>query len=187
MKGSMRQMRRPSLPPINENIRAHRVQLITHDGTNMGVVPIEQALEYARLVGLDLVVITDKGPEGVPITKVMDYGKSQYEKKKKQTEARKTQQTIQVKEVKFRPGIGEHDYQTKFKRIVDFLNDGKRVKVSLFFRGRENINRVERGGTFFKRVTSTFDTLGLTDQLIIDQEGRVGQNWFRVYYIKSSK
>src|SRR5580692_513377 len=96
--------------PVNEKIRAERVQLITQDGENVGVVPTSQALRMAQLASLDLVVIADQGKEGVPIAKIMDFGKAAYEKKKQQAEAKKHQKVIQVKEVKLRPKIGEHDY-----------------------------------------------------------------------------
>jgi len=137
---SFKDRRQPAVKPnINEHIRTPQLQVITHEGENVGVIARNQALRMADDAGLDLVVINDAGPEGVPIAKIMDHGKVLYEKKKKQSEGKK-QHTIQVKEIKLRPKIGEHDFQTKIKQAVSFLKSGKRVKVSLFFRGRENID-----------------------------------------------
>ena len=100
--------RKDNSPLVNEKIRADRIQLITHDGQNLGLVSRGEALRAAEVAGLDLVVITEEGPDGYPIAKVMDFGKALYAKKKKQTEAKKHQKVIQVKEVKIRPKIGEH-------------------------------------------------------------------------------
>ena len=83
-------------------------------------------------------MIVESGKEGVPVVKIMDFGKALYEKKKKQHEAKKHQKLIQVKEVKISPKIGEHDFQTKMRQAMDFLNEGKRLKITLFFKGREN-------------------------------------------------
>src|SRR5438045_3244557 len=120
---------------INHQIRAEQVQLITQDGENIGIVSRSQALRQAEEAGLDLVLIAIK--DDIPIVKIMDFGKSLYEKKKKTIEAKKHQKVIQVKEVKMSPKIGEHDYQTKIKQAVQFLTTGKRVKITLSFRGRE--------------------------------------------------
>ncbi|NRB21247.1 translation initiation factor IF-3 [Candidatus Dependentiae bacterium] len=187
MLGILKEKKRSSGPLINEKIRAPRMQLITHTGENIGVVLRDQALREARDVNLDLVLIADTGKDGVPVVKVMDFGKELYDKKKKQTEAKKHQKVIQVKEVKFRPTIGEHDYETKFKRIMQFLNAGKRVKVTIFFRGRENITKVERGNAFFKRIDDTFEKSGILNDLIKEKDSKLGQFWSRIYYLKSSK
>lgn len=175
------------LPLINEKIRAPRMQLITHTGENIGVVLRDKALQEARSANLDLVLIAESGKDGVPVVKVMDFGKELYDRKKKQTESKKHQKVIQVKEVKFRPTIGEHDYETKFKKIMQFLNSGKRVKVTIFFRGRENATKMERGNAFFKRIDGTFETLGVLDNLVKEKDSKLGQFWSRIYYLKSSK
>lgn len=172
---------------INERIRAQNVQLITHTGQNVGVVSRDQALTMAQEANLDLVVIAEKGAEGVPVTKIMDFGKAQYEKKKKLVEAKKHQKTIQIKEVKFRPKIGEHDYQTKIKHAVQFLKDGKRVKFTLFFRGRENITKAERGAEMFAKIDKSLDEHGLLKNLVQERDMRMGQFWSRIYYIKTGK
>src|SRR6185436_14679336 len=124
--------KREALPAINERIRASKFQLIGHDGENVGIVSKEQALQIAQEVGLDLVIIAEQGQSGLPVAKIMNFGKSLYEKKKKQAESKKHQRVIQVKEIKIRPKIGEHDYQTKMNQAIEFLKDGKRVKVTLF-------------------------------------------------------
>lgn len=173
-------------PLINENIRMPQMQLITHDGQNIGLVSRSQALAMAKVAGLDLVILTEQGKDGFPVAKIMDYGKVLYEKKKKQAEAKKHQKIIQVKEVKIRPKIGEHDYQTKINRAVEFLEDGMRVKITLFFRGRENVTRDTRGAELFQKVEESFKERGFTN-LAFEHDARMGQAWSRTYYVKSSK
>ena len=180
----MRKEKRESLPLVNERIRASNLQVITHTGENIGVISRQEALRIAEDANLDLVVIADKGPNEVPIVKIMDFGKALYEKKKKLAEAKKHQKVIQVKEIKMRPKIGEHDYQTKINRAIEFLNDGKRVKISLFFRGRENITKEERGREFFERVDKTFEEHDLLKNLVKERETKMGQSWARIYYLK---
>ncbi len=172
-----------SLPIINDQIRASQLQLITKDGENIGQISRSEALRIAEADNLDLVLLTEKGPEGFPIAKIMDFGKVLYERKKKQAEAKKHQKTIQIKEIKMRPKIGEHDYQTKIKRAIQFLTTGKRVKVSLFFRGRENVNREKRGREIFDKVDQSFEENGLTN-LVKERETNMGQCWSRIYYVK---
>ena len=111
------------------------------------------ALKIAQEAGLDLVMIAEEGREGVPVAKIMDFGKALYEKKKKQHEAKKHQKVIQIKEVKMGPKIGEHDFQTKMRQAIDFLKEGKRVKITLFFKGRENATKIERGTELFDKIT----------------------------------
>lgn len=179
--------KREALPAINERIRALKFQLITHEGENIGVVSKEQALQMAQEAGLDLVIIAEQGQNGLPIAKIMNFGKSLYEKKKKQTESKKNQRVIQVKEIKIRPKIGEHDYQTKMNQVIDFLNDGKRVKITLFFRGRENITRDARGAELFDKIQATLEEHGLESRLMQEKDLKAGQIWSRVYYLKSVK
>lgn len=168
---------------INEEIRASRLQVITKDGENIGEVSRLEALRMAGADGLDLVLLTEAGPEGLPIAKIMDFGKILYERKKKQVEAKKHQKMVQVKEIKIRPKIGDHDYLTKMKMAVQFLKAGKHVKVSLFFRGRENVTKEQRGREIFDKVTKTFEEFGLTN-LATERETSMGQSWFRIYYLK---
>ena len=141
----------------------------------------------AEDVGLDLVMISPHGKDDVPVVKIMDYGKILYEKKKKRAEAKKHQKTIQIKEVKMRPKIGEHDYQTKIKQAIQFLKSGKRVKITLSFRGREMVTKNERGGELFDKIEKSFEEYGLAQQLIREKDARMGKLWSRIYYIKSSK
>lgn len=170
---------------INEKIRFPRVQLITNEGENIGVVSREEMLFAASRAGLDAVVIAEQGSEGVPVVKIMDYGKAQYAKKKKQAEAKKRQKVVLVKEVKMKPKIAEHDYQTKMNQAIDFLYDGKRVKITLEFRGRELATREERGSEFFEKINTTLAEKGLLDQLVQEQEAAMGKVWSRIYYLKT--
>lgn len=169
---------------INERIRAPRVQLIDQHGENIGVVAQREALQRAIEANLDLVMIAERGKEGVPVTKIMDFGKSLYEKKKKQNEAKKHQKVIQVKEIKLSPKIGEHDYQTKMKQAVEFLKSGKRVKITVFFRGRENATKNERGPQIFAKVEQTFHENGFEQSLAREGESMMGSTWSRIYFIK---
>lgn len=170
---------------INEKIRFPRVQLITGEGENVGVVSREEMLHAAARAGLDAVIIAENGSEGVPVVKIMDYGKAQYAKKKKQVEAKKRQKVIQIKEVKMKPKIAEHDYQTKINQAIDFLNDGKRVKITLEFRGRELATRDERGREMFDKINKTLTDQGLLEQTAQEQEAAMGKVWSRVYYLKN--
>lgn len=169
--------------PVNERIRAPRVQLIAHDGENRGVVSRDEALRLADEVGLDLVMIALKGGDGLPVVKVMDLGKALYEKKKKQVEAKKNQKIIQIKEIKVRPKIGGNDFQTKMKQAVHFLKDGKRVKMTLWFRGRENALKDKIGPELFDRIEQYLNEQNLSG-LVGEKDSKVGQTWSRFYYIK---
>jgi translation initiation factor IF-3 len=120
---------------INERIRVPQVRLIGEDGNQIGIVPTEQALAYARERDLDLVeVAADARP---PVCRVLDYSKYKYEQEQKQKAARKHQQNINVREIKFRPKIAQHDYDTKKGHVVRFLKHRDKVKVTIMFRGRE--------------------------------------------------
>jgi len=171
---------------INSNIRATQMQLITQDGQNIGVVSRTQALTMARDAQLDLVLLTDSGKDGLSVVKIMDYGKLLYEKKKKLAESKKNQKVIKIQEIKIRPKIGAHDYQTKIKKAIDFLEEGKRVKITLFFRGRENATKETRGKELFSKVEQSFMEKGLSD-LAREGESRMGQTWSRIFYTKSGK
>ncbi|MDP3889264.1 MAG: translation initiation factor IF-3, partial [bacterium] len=173
------------LPLINEQIRAEKVQLITHKGENIGVVSLYTAQKMAREVELDLVLLAEQGGDGVPVVKIMDFGKVLYERKKKKSEAKKHQKVIQIKEIKLRPKIGEHDYQTKIKQAVQFLKEGKRVKITLWFRGRESTYKEEHGSELFERVQKSFEQHGLAEQLIHEKDSKIGLLWSRIYYLKN--
>jgi len=172
-------------PLINEHIRATTVQLITQEGVNVGTLSKSKALEMAEGVGLDLVLIAERGKDGVAVVKIMDFGKVLYEKKKKRVEAKKHQKIILVKEIKLRPNIGEHDYQTKIKQMIQFLKAGKHVKITLSFRGRESMTKRERGAEFFQKINQSLSANGLIQNVVQDKETKLGKFWSRVYYLKN--
>jgi translation initiation factor IF-3 len=126
-----------------------------------GVVPIESALDMATEVGLDLVEISPNADP--PVCKVLDYGKFKYEAQKKKHEARKKQKVIDVKEIKMRPGIDEHDFQVKMRNARRFLDDGDKVKVTIRFRGREMAHQ-ELGMKVLDRVRDDLDELAKVEQ-----------------------
>jgi translation initiation factor IF-3 len=177
--------KKETLPLINEQIRASTVQLITQDGVNIGVLPKRKALEMAEEAGLDLVLIAERGKDDVAVVKIMDFGKVLYEKKKKRLEAKKHQKIVQIKEIKLRPKIGEHDYQTKIKQMVQFLKDGKHVKITLSFRGRESTTKGERGAEFFEKIDQSLINYGLEQNVVKEKETKIGKFWSRVYHLKN--
>jgi translation initiation factor IF-3 len=122
-------------PRVNEEIRIREVQLIDHEGQNRGVIPTREALQIAMDAGMDLVEVASTSMP--PVCKIMDYGRFKFQAQKKAAEARKNQKTVEIKEVKLRPGIDDHDYETKMKAIKRFFEEGDKVKVTLRFRGRE--------------------------------------------------
>ena len=172
---------------LNEKIRAPRLQVISEDGQNLGVVSRYDALKLAEAAGLDLVVISEDGKEGAPVAKVMDFGKSLYEKKKKHHDAKKHQKVIQIKEVKMGPKIGEHDFQTKMRQALDFLKEGKRVKMTLFFKGRENATKSERGTELFEKINKFFEENDILKNLIQEPDVRMGSFWSRIFFLKQLK
>src|SRR5436190_18177190 len=152
---------------INHQIRAEQVQLITQDGENVGIVSRAQALRQAEEAGLDLVLIAMK--DDIPIVKIMDFGKSLYEKKKKSIEAKKHQKVIQIKEIKMSPKISDHDYNTKIKQAIQFLTTGKRVKITLFFKGREMTTKDVRGSELFNKIQKSLEDNGFMNNLVQEQ------------------
>ena len=120
---------------LNDQIRISPVRLIDESGGQVGIVSIEEARDMARTRGLDLVeVAPDARP---PVVKLMDYGKYKYEAQRAAREAKKKQHHVQVKEVKFRPGIEDHDYEFKVRHARRFLSEGNKVKMTMMFRGRQ--------------------------------------------------
>ncbi len=141
--------REPAGPRINDAIRAREVRLIDETGNNVGVVNCETALERAQEAQLDLVEVSpDAQP---PVCKILDYGKFKYQEQKKAAEARKKQKIVEVKEIKMRPNIDDHDYDVKMKSIRRFFDEGDKVKVTLRFRGREMAHQ-SLGMDVLKRV-----------------------------------
>ena len=127
--------RESSGPKINDAIRAREVRLIDETGQNIGVVSKFDALARAEEAGLDLVEVSpDAEP---PVCKILDFGKYKYQEQKKAAEARKHQKIVEIKEIKMRPGIDDHDYDVKMRAIKRFFEEGDKVKVTLRFRGRE--------------------------------------------------
>lgn len=171
---------------INEQIGYSRMQVITDSGENLGVLSRLEALSKAREEGLDLVLLAENSGDGMPIVKIMDFGKMLYAKKKKLVDAKKKQKIIKVKEVKLRPKIDEHDYQTKLNQAIQFLNDGNRVKFTLMFRGREMATRDERGHQMFDKIDKTLSEEGI-ENLEREKDMALGSFWSRVYYIKHHK
>jgi translation initiation factor IF-3 len=124
---------------INDQITVDRIRLIDAEGEMVGLSTVREGLRLAEEAGLDLVEISPAADP--PVCKVMDYGKYKYEMQKKANEARKKQKIVEVKELKFRPMIGDHDYQVKIRSARSFLTDGDKVKVTMRFRGREMENK----------------------------------------------
>jgi translation initiation factor IF-3 len=170
--------------PANEKIKAEKVQLIDHLGVNRGVLSRDMALREAQAAGLDLVLLSDSGAEGVPVVKIMDVGKALYLKKKKTATAKKNQTVIKIKEIKLRPKIGEHDYQTKMKQGIQFLKDGMRLKVTAMFKGRENSQKEELGRELFDKVDLDLKEAGFAN-LLTEQDAKSGSFWSRIYFVKS--
>lgn len=126
---------RENEPRMNDQIRNTTIRLIDADGNMLGIVPVNQGMEMADNLGLDLVEISPNAEP--PVCKVMDYGKFKYEAQKKASEARKKQKVINIKEIKMRPNIDPHDYGIKMKNVRKFIEEGDKVKFTLRFRGRE--------------------------------------------------
>jgi translation initiation factor IF-3 len=142
-------------PRMNEDIRVHEVHLIDKDGANRGNIPVAEALAIAQEAGLDLVEIAPNA--NPPVCKLLDYGKFKYQEQKKAAEARKKQKIVEVKEIKFRPMIDDHDYDVKMRSMKRFFEEGDKVKVTLRFRGREMAHQ-ELGAKLLDRVKSEFAT-----------------------------
>ena len=138
-------------PRINEEIRVREVQLIDASGHNHGATPIQAALDMAQVAGLDLVEIAPNSSP--PVCKILDYGKYKYQAQKKAAEARKKQKVVEIKEIKLRPMIDDHDYQVKMRSMKRFFEEGDKVKITLRFRGREMAHQ-ELGFKLLDRVKS---------------------------------
>ena len=141
-------------PKANEQIEAAEVRLIDAEGGQVGVVGISEAISMAVDSGLDLVEVSPN--VSPPVCKILDLGKYKYEAQKKKSEARKKQKIIELKEIKFRPNIEQHDYDVKMRAMRRFLDDGDKVKVTLRFRGREMVHQ-HLGMNVLKRVRDEMD------------------------------
>jgi translation initiation factor IF-3 len=153
---------------INERIGVREVRLVDEDGKQIGVIDTKEALQMAQERDLDLVeVAPDSRP---PVARLLDYSKYKYEQEQKAKAARKHQQQINVREIKLRPKIADHDYRTKKGHVERFLKGGDKVKVTIMFRGREQAHP-ERGRMLLQRLFDDLDGLGVIEQAPL-QEGR---------------
>ena len=149
-------------------IRVREVSLIGNDGEQLGVFPTQEALNMAEEKDQDLVEVAPNNRP--PVCRIMDYGKFKYQQSKRAHEAKKKQKIIHVKEVKLRPNTDQHDYDFKLKNAFRFLESGDKVKVLVFFRGREIVHR-ENGQKLLVRVTETLEDIAVVEQEA-KQEGR---------------
>jgi translation initiation factor IF-3 len=154
---------------INERIRLSPVRLVDDEGNQVGVVPVEEALALAREKGLDLVEVA--ATSRPIVCKIMDYGRFRYEQEKKAREAKKQQHSVEVKEVKYRPNINIHDFDTKTRRARKFIDQGKHVKVTIMFRMRE-MRRPENGFDLLRRVAEDLADVAKVDRMPDRLEGR---------------
>ncbi len=145
---------------INDRIRVPEVRLVGPNGETVGIVPTNDALRLAQEADLDLVEIAPQGKP--PVCKLMDYGKFKYENAQKAREARRNQTNVIIKEMKLRPKIDAHDYETKKGHVVRFLNAGDKVKITIMFRGREQ-HRPELGFRLLQRLAADVEELGFIE------------------------
>ena len=145
---------------MNERIRAREVRVIGDEGEQIGVMPPFEALKMARERNLDLVEISPTAQP--PVCRIMDYGKFLYQNEKREREAKKKQKTITVKEVKFRINVDDHDYETKKNHVLRFLDEGDKVKATIFFRGRE-MTRQSLGRQILERLIVDVENKGLVE------------------------
>ena len=153
---------------INDRIRVPEVRLIGEDGNQIGVVKTDEALRYAQERDLDLVEVAPEARP--PVTRVLDYSKYKYEQAQKQKAARKHQQQITIREIKFRPKIAQNDYDTKKGHVERFLRHKDKVKITIMFRGRE-VTHPERGTALLDRLAEELSDIGVVEQSPI-QDGR---------------
>jgi translation initiation factor IF-3 len=151
----------PKRNRVNREINVPEVRLIGADGNQVGVVNTRQALEMAAEAGLDLVEIVPTSEP--PVCRLMDFGRFLFDQKKKRNEARKKQKQVQIKEVKFRPGTDEGDYQVKLRSLTRFLNEGDKAKVTMRFRGREHAHR-DLGLDVLKRIEGDLAAISIVEQ-----------------------
>ncbi len=149
-------------PRVNDKIRVPEIRLIGAEGENVGVVSPERGMALAEAAGLDLVEISPNAKP--PVCKIMDFGKFKYESQKRESEAKKKQKIIEVKEVKFRPNTDVHDYDVKMRNVTKFLSSGDKVKVTLRFRGREMAHQ-NLGRDLLERVASDVEGLGKVESM----------------------
>ena len=165
---------------INEEIRAREVRVIGSDGEQIGIMSGREAQQLAYEKHLDLVEIAPTAKP--PVCRIMDYGKYRYEQQKREKESRKKQKTFDIKEVKLRPGIEEHDFNVKFKNAVRFLEDGDKVKVTIMFRGRE-LSHPELGEVLLNKMAAQ-----LKEMAVVERQPKLeGKNMIMIVAPKPSK
>jgi len=149
-------------PRVNEEIRSPQVRLIDQDGEMQGVMSARDAIQRAYSVGLDLLEISPNAEP--PVCKILDFGKYKYELQKKKNEARKKQKVIEIKEIKVRPNIDDHDYEVKMRQMKGFIEEGDKVKVTLRFRGREMAHQ-DIGIRVLERIRSELEAETKVEQM----------------------
>ncbi|WP_374443204.1 translation initiation factor IF-3 [Stella sp.] len=149
-------------PRVNNEIRVPRVRLVDENGEMVGVVSTPEAMQMAEEAGLDLVEVAPNADP--PVCKILDFGKFKYEEQKKKNEARKRQKIIEVKEIKLRPGIDDHDYDVKMRSMQKFIEEGDKVKVTLRFRGREMAHQ-DLGLQVLIRVRDDLEAVAKVEQM----------------------
>ena len=149
-------------PRVNDRIDSSEIRLIGAEGENVGVVTPARGQELADQVGLDLVEISPNASP--PVCKIMDFGKYKYEQQKRESEARKKQKIIEIKEIKFRPGTDIHDYEVKMRSVYKFLENGDKVKITMRFRGREMAHQ-NLGRELLERVADDVKELGKVENM----------------------
>ena len=165
---------------INEEIRAREVRVVADEGEQLGIMSGRDALNLALERHMDLVEIAPNAKP--PVCRIMDYGKYRYEQQKRDKEARKKQKSFDIKEVKLRPGIEDHDFDVKFKNAVRFLEDGDKVKVTIMFRGRE-LSHPELGEVLLKKMAEQ-----LKDMAVIERAPKLeGRNMIMIVAPKATK
>ncbi|HJA49979.1 MAG TPA: translation initiation factor IF-3 [Candidatus Fusicatenibacter intestinipullorum] len=165
---------------MNEEIRAREVRVIGSDGEQLGIMSGREAQQLAYEKHLDLVEIAPTAKP--PVCRIMDYGKYRYEQQKREKESRKKQKTFDIKEVKLRPGIEEHDFNVKFKNAVRFLEDGDKVKVTIMFRGRE-LSHPELGEVLLNKMAAQ-----LKEMAVVERQPKLeGKNMIMIVAPKPSK
>ena len=157
-----RNYKKENKQPINKFIKAAKVRLISSSGEQLGIKSIDDALSIASKENLDLVQLNED--KDTPVCKLMNYGKHLFDKKKQKSASKKKQKKTQIKEVKFRPGTEENDYQIKLKSITRFIQDGDKAKITMRFRGREMMHQ-DLGLELLKRIETD-----LSDQAVVEQE-----------------
>lgn len=179
IKRGMNQRRQQPRTRINDMIREPEIRVIADDGEQLGIISAERALEIAAEKGLDLVEVAPNGKP--PVCRIMDYGKYLYMEQKRAQQAKKKQKRIQIKEMKFRPKIDEHDYAFKKKHVIRFLEAGDRVKITIRFRGRELAHK-DKGRAILARLKEELAEYGAPEREPIQE----GIHMVQIFVPKSS-